>query len=83
MKPLDGTINLDGRAMPGGYVPPSASLNPPQDTNWQADSLRRLVLADRKTVRLDRAVLLQILAQRDTPDQVVADIVGMFTDTAE
>jgi hypothetical protein len=46
---------------------------------WHNGHLRALVLADRKTVKLERATLLQILAQRDTPDQVVADLVAMFT----
>lgn len=62
--------------VPGGPAPGESS-------NWQAGSLRALVLADRKTVKLDRAVLLQILAQRDTPEQVVADLVAMFTNNAE
>lgn len=38
---------------------------------------------DRKAVKLDRAAFLQILALRDTPEQVVADLVAMFTDAAD
>jgi hypothetical protein len=75
-------------------APPASSNGPIRDIDgtmptgqvgnaWQANSLRALVLADRKTVKLDRAVLLQILAQRDTPDQVVADLVSMFTNNGE
>jgi hypothetical protein len=50
---------------------------------WQNSLLRRMVLADRKAVKLDRAAFLQMLALRDTPEQVVADLVAMFTETGE
>jgi hypothetical protein len=49
----------------------------------RVDYLSGLILAKRKAVKLEREAFLQILAERDTPEQVVADIVAMFTDTAE
>lgn len=51
--------------------------------HWQNSLLRRMVLAERKTVKLDRVTFLQFLAVHDTPEQVVASIVAMFTDTGE
>jgi hypothetical protein len=78
--------NLGGHPSPERVVPlpvvPGGPA-PGESSDWQASSLRQLVLADRKAVKLDRAVLLQILAQRDTPEQVVADLVAMFTETGE
>lgn len=65
-------------------TPVLAAVTPTElATGWQNGLLRRMVLTDRKTVKLDRAVLLQLLALRDTPEQVVADLVSMFTETGE
>lgn len=68
------TSNLAG----GVFNPPSQSNN-----GWPNGHLRTLVLAERRSVKLERATLLQILAQRDTPEQVVADLVAMFTNDVE
>lgn len=45
----------------------------------RVDYLSGLILAKRKVVKLEREAFLQILAERDTPEQVVADLVAMFT----
>lgn len=65
---------LDGPQTPSGVS--SANGNA---SGWQNGHLRRMVLADRKAIKLDRAAFLQMLALRDTPEQVVADLVAMFT----
>ena len=52
-------------------------------TDWQNGHLRRMVLSERKAIKLDRVAFLQLLALRDTPEQVVADLVAMFTETGE
>lgn len=75
------TTNLDGLAIQDGYMPPSASLNPPQNgPDWRGELLRQLVLADRRSVKLDRTAFMQAVAQADTAEQVVAGLVGMFTE---
>jgi len=62
---------------------PNGTVAVPVIADWQADSLRRMVLSERKVVKLDRVAFLQLLALRDTPEQVVADLVAMFTETGE
>ena len=69
------------RAVPLPVVPGGPA--PGESTNWQNGHLRRMVLSERKVVKLDRVAFLQLLALRDTPEQVVADLVAMFTETGE
>lgn len=49
----------------------------------RVDYLSQLILAKRKMVKLERETLLQILAEQDTAERVVADLVAMFTETGE
>lgn len=78
--------NLGGHPSPERVVPlpvVPAGPAPGESTDWQADSLRRIALANRKIVKLERVAFLQLLALRDDPEQVVADLVAMFTETGE
>jgi hypothetical protein len=63
--------------------PDGSTVLPAAPNGWPNGHLRALVLAERRSVKLERAALLRILAQRDTPEQVVADLVAMFTETSE
>lgn len=67
----------------GPQTPSGVSSANGSSPGWQNSLLRRMVLADRKAVKLDRAAFLQMLALRDTPEQVVADLVAMFTNDVE
>lgn len=60
---------------------PAVNVAPDEQTvdHWQNGLLRRMVLSERKVVKLDRVAFLQLLALRDTSEQVVADLVAMFT----
>lgn len=41
--------------------------------------LRALILAERASIKLDRQAFLRMIAGRATADQVIADLVAMFT----
>lgn len=56
-----------GQQSPNGAVPPEY---------W-----RRLVLAERASIKLDRQTFLRIIASHQDADQVVADLVAMFHHT--
>lgn len=75
--------SLGGYPSPTGEVPlpvvPSGPA-PGAVTDWRGELLRQLVLADRRSVKLDRTTLMQAVAQADTAEQVVAGLVGMFTE---
>ena len=78
--------NLGGHPSPERVVPlpvVPAGPAPGEPINWQNGHLRRMVLSERKAIKLDRVAFLQLLALRDTPEQVVADLVAMFTETGE
>lgn len=63
--------------------PPAATPLPALNatvSDWRGDLLRQLVLADKRAVKIERQALLQLLAQADTPEQVVADLVAMFSE---
>lgn len=77
------SFNSTSAPLPSTLGPDGSTVLPAVPNGWPNGHLRALVLTDRRSIKLERAALLQILAQRDTPEQVVADLVAMFTETGE
>jgi hypothetical protein len=58
-------------------TPPASNGAAPVDHQH----MRQLILAERASIKLDRQTFLRMIASRQTAEQVIADLVAMFTHT--
>jgi hypothetical protein len=78
---MSGNVHTDGTVEPlTGPQTPSGVSNAHRLSAdpWISTDVRRLILAQRKSVRLDRDLLLQILATADAPGDVIRSLVDLF-----
>lgn len=78
VEPQDGPQTRSGVGSANSVSPLYAPQTP---ADWQGHLLRSLVLAERRSIKLDRVAFMQAIAQADTAEQVVSGLVAIYTET--